>query len=146
MRLPSCWLGSYAIRQGGQAVCWGAGGNYRLGDNSGSENVEPGDVLFLDNAIEISAGNQHSCAIRQGGQAVCWGEGGDYRLGNNDTSDYTTLSNVSNLADAVSIVAGERHTCAIRSNGQPVCWGDGAIIAWVIILVGTTGHLAGSAI
>jgi hypothetical protein len=85
-----------AIRQSGQAVCWGSNvygelGNGTSGDRAFS-NV-PVNVTGLGDAKEISAGGGHTCAIRQSGQAVCWGWNIFGQLGNG-TSGEGAESNV----------------------------------------------------
>ena len=116
-----------AVRQGGQAVCWGDREDGRLGDGGVTAAFEntPVAVASLTDATQVSAGYRHSCAVRQGGQVVCWGSREFGRLGDNmSTGNATGPVSVLNLSDAVQVAAGVDHTCARRSTGQAVCWGS----------------------
>src|SRR5690606_4324032 len=74
----------------GQAYCWGAGANGRLGNNTTTNSLIP---VTADTAGElagktvtaIAAGSSHTCAIADG-KAYCWGNGANGRLGNNTTT------------------------------------------------------------
>lgn len=122
-----------AIREGGQAVCWGwRGPNGLLGDgHTDADYWEassiPVEVPGLNDAIAIAAGGVETCAIREGGQVVCWGLASEVGDGSpvydpDDPSTHTVrLSpvNVVGLSDAIALEG----TCAIRAGGQMVCWG-----------------------
>jgi alpha-tubulin suppressor-like RCC1 family protein len=114
-----------AIRQGGQAVCWGNGFPYgQLGDGDNSSRGVATNVVDLVDAKKISAGGFSSCAIRASGAALCWGDGARGQLGTGNFADRNTPGNVLGLGDATSISAGQYHACAIRQAGNTVCWGD----------------------
>jgi len=72
-----------AIRESGQAVCWGWNSAGQLGNGSNTSSNVPVNVTGLGDAREISAGAEHhTCAIRGSGQAVCWGNNPNGQLGN----------------------------------------------------------------
>ena len=80
-----------AVTKDGEAVCWGNGGNGRLGKGGVGNSFVPVKVLavdgssqsrnFLTGVQQIATGDAHSCALLENGQAVCWGSGGNGRLG-----------------------------------------------------------------
>ena len=57
----------------GRAVCFGYGGDGRLGTGSDSDELSPANVTGLGSAISaIAAGSEHTCAIKTNGVVVCW--------------------------------------------------------------------------
>jgi len=115
-----------AIRQSGQAVCWGYNEFGQLGNGANINRNVPVNVTGLGDARAISAGDLYTCAIRKSGRAVCWGSNVYGELGNGTSGDRAFSNvpvNVTGLGDAKEISAGGGHTCAIRQSGQAVCWG-----------------------
>jgi hypothetical protein len=88
-----------AILDNGGVLCWGYGGDGRLGygnTNNVGDTQTPGSVGPVDlgpgrTATAISAGSRHTCAILDNGSVLCWGYGGNGRLG---------YCNESNVGDA----------------------------------------------
>ena len=88
-----------ALRENGEAVCWGW-------NEYGQLNSPEGQLAA------ISAGwFTHTCGLHPGGEAVCWGDNEDFQSSSPDGS-------------FMAISAGGGHTCALRENGEAVCWGD----------------------
>ena len=134
-----------AILDTGAVKCWGAGGNGRLGlgdsDNRGELPGEMGAALPAVDlgtgriAVEISAGQSHTCAILDDGGVKCWGANSYGQLGLGDTQDRGDGSGEMGDAlpvvslgtgrTAVAISAGNAHTCAILDDGTVKCWGRG---------------------
>lgn len=107
----------------GHVVCWGSGESGELGD--GSAVGGPGPVVpYLPlPAIDISAGDEHTCAIVEGGEVYCWGKGGAGRLGTgDDTSRYAPVL-VSGDHRFIQISAGAQHTCGVSNSNEVFCWG-----------------------
>jgi alpha-tubulin suppressor-like RCC1 family protein len=135
-----------AIRDDGSVVCWGYGGDGRLGyGNSSSVGDGPPDPsvgsvgpvgLGGHTAKAISAGENHTCAILDDGTVRCWGYGAGGQLGYGNTSnvgDGPPDPSVASVGPvdlgghtAVAISAGTSHTCALLDNGTVRCWGLGA--------------------
>lgn len=93
-----------------------------------------------DDAVELSAGYEHTCARRASGSVVCWGLNNNGQLGDGTTTHHLTPVAVAGLTDAVEIAAGGYYTCARRCSGTVVCWGDNT---WGQLGDGTaTQHLA----
>ena len=96
------YVGGYtcALRENGEAVCWGVHKHNRGAD-------DPPSGRFT----AISAGEGHTCALRESGVALCWGNN---NLGQSDTGGRRFAA----------ISAGIHHTCALRESGDAECWGD----------------------
>jgi alpha-tubulin suppressor-like RCC1 family protein len=82
-------------------------------------------------AIDLTAGNDHTCAVAASGKVFCWGRGTDGQLGN-DPLSYQCVTNtlycqktpleVRNLAGITAVGAGAAHTC-VSTGTQTYCWG-----------------------
>ena len=109
----------------GRAMCWGNGGQGRLGSGSIAKRVTPFQVVGLTTRVtQISAGGFHSCAVVNGA-AKCWGFGGNGRLGDGSGAQKLTPVQVMGLTRGVTqISVGDRHSCAVV-NGAAKCWGEG---------------------
>ena len=127
-----------ALTEAGNVKCWGRG--ECLGN--GSDNTDkpvPVNVLaaegstdLLDDIVQVSAGERHTCALTSGGNVKCWG----YYLCGNRSDGRQTICSVptyvvetagSNkvLDDIVQIAAGALHTCVLTTEGGVKCWGEG---------------------
>ena len=124
-----------ALRQTGTITCWGnnwAGqlGNGQSGDhgydNSADSSV-PVEVLGINDATQITAGDDHTCALRQTGTITCWGNNYYGQLGNGQSGFGERSSvpvEVLGINDATQITASDDHTCALRQTGTITCWGN----------------------
>jgi alpha-tubulin suppressor-like RCC1 family protein len=76
-----------AVRDDGEALCWGAGGSLPLGYGNSEfigddESPVTAGPLHLGGPVRsISAGYSHFCAILETGRIRCWGRGGSGQLG-----------------------------------------------------------------
>ena len=93
--------------------------------------VGPGGSGTLQNVVDISAANYHTCAVRSDGTAWCWGWDANGQLGNGAAAgDQPAPTQVvgpggtGTLQNVVDISAGEAHACAVRSDGTAWCWGN----------------------
>ena len=134
-----------AILDTGAVRCWGAGGNGRLGlgdsENRGELPGEMGEALpAVDlgtdrTAVDVTAGQAHTCAILDDGAVKCWGANGNGQLGIGDAEDRgdgpgemgdaLPAVNLGAGRTAVAISAGNRHTCAVLDDATVKCWGNG---------------------
>ncbi len=134
------------VRRSGEVWCWGLNEHGQLGDGTRTtETVTspcdqpdyllsaitttgravPMPVLGLTDAVQVSAGRDHTCAVLRSGEVRCWGAGRDGLLGNGSTEEEGSPlpTPVLDLTDAVEVSAGPAHTCARRGNGRLACWG-----------------------
>lgn len=137
-----------AVRDDGSVICWGFGGDGRLGyanTRSIGDDEPPADAGAVDigagrTATAVAAGRAHSCALLDGGDVRCWGFNFDGRLGlggNASVGDpwvATAVGDDESPASrapvdlgpgrsATAITAGEAHTCALLDDGTVRCWG-----------------------
>lgn len=126
--------------------CWGANGQGQLGygdmENRGDEADEMGDLLPIVDlgtgrtAVQITAGDRHTCALLDDGTAKCWGHNFNGQLGYSDTDDRgddtLEMGNrllpipLSSFRTVANISAGSGHTCAVLDDASLKCWGVGA--------------------
>ena len=118
---------SCGLASGGQAYCWGYGGQGRLGTGSVNDQTTPTAVVQGGASYtSLSTGYSHTCAVASGGQAYCWGDNNNGRLGNGSTTDSTTpVAVTQGGVTFASIRVGYYHSCALTSGGQAYCWGYG---------------------
>jgi alpha-tubulin suppressor-like RCC1 family protein len=84
----------------------------------------PAPVLNVNNAVQLSGGDEHNCVVRTDGTASCWGWNVYGADGNDSTADQATPVAVLGLTGVSRMAAGRTHTCAVLTNGQVSCWGD----------------------
>ncbi len=121
-----------AVTEHGHVNCWGPSGN-ALGNKGaarGPESWRPVAVKDVDDAVQISAGETHTC-ITRGSRIRCWGSNNAGQLGDGTNSNSSNEPvNVPNLKDFIQVAAGSQHTCAIErsapgaQSGTVLCWGD----------------------
>lgn len=107
--------------------CFGRNDNYQLGDGTNTWSSVPVMVPGYSNAIEVSAGNQHSCARLDSGALICWGGNSEGAIGDGTTSTAQSPVTVINGGSPFERVsAGLAHTCATNQmDGKVTCWGRG---------------------
>jgi alpha-tubulin suppressor-like RCC1 family protein len=81
-------------------------------------------VAGLTGAVQVAAGDGHTCARRTTGALSCWGDNTNGQLGRGDFVPSPIAVPVVGLSDATSVVAGSAFTCAVRSSGSASCWGE----------------------
>ena len=106
--------------------CWGHNSSGQLGDGTtnNSSSRKPVKAQGISDAIEASAGYDHSCVLHVGGAVSCWGSNEFGQLGNGESSDSYVPARVDGIVDAVAVAAGEDHTCALHAEGAVSCWGS----------------------
>jgi alpha-tubulin suppressor-like RCC1 family protein len=121
--------------------CWGDNSNFQLGLSS-QVGVAPGcagsplpscslvpvAVPTVTNAVDIAAGDSHSCALLADGRARCWGWNGLGALGNGRTGNDADYPNevVPQWVTRAFMAAGGSiydESCALKSGGKIECWG-----------------------
>lgn len=125
-----------ALLESGSIRCWGAGGSGQLGHGNteriGDDETpaSSGDIPLGGRAIQVSAGDSHTCAILESGAVRCWGKNTDGQLGYGHTRDIGDDETPASAGDvplggrAIQISAGTWHTCALLDTGAVRCWGS----------------------
>jgi alpha-tubulin suppressor-like RCC1 family protein/uncharacterized protein YjdB len=73
-------------------------------------------------AVQITAGDQHSCVLTSG-RAYCWGEGTWGEVGDGNFFTRSTPRLVVGGLTFGSLAGGGHHTCGLTVLGQAYCWG-----------------------
>ena len=136
-----------AILDDGSVKCWGTnffgqlgqGDNATRGDGSGEmgDALLPVDLGLGRTAVEIAAGNFHSCAILDDGSVKCWGSNasGELGLGAFDHRG-DGASEMGGALPAVDLGPGRTATalslgfntsCALLDDGSVKCWGGNGV-------------------
>jgi alpha-tubulin suppressor-like RCC1 family protein len=121
----SCALGAT-----GNVRCWGDNSKGQLGNGVTSTTplLRAGVAVGgLGNALEVVAGDSHTCAIEVAdGIGRCWGDGALGQIGNGTTTVATVPSTVFGLAGSIgarSMQSVASSSCARRGNADMACWG-----------------------
>ena len=130
---------SCVIDKDGRVLCWGEGSDGQLGNGTNVDRSYSSHVIAangvtnpLTGAVQIAAGDLHTCALKEAGHIYCWGEGDGGRLGDDASADrnYPVLvrdgdTSLDILDDVVQVAAGGEHSCALVGDGKVFCWGRG---------------------
>ncbi|MDW3213399.1 MAG: hypothetical protein R8G01_05335 [Ilumatobacteraceae bacterium] len=130
------------------ARCWGSNGNGQLGngtdvgtgDDAFDRQLSPTAVEGLDQIVDLSLWDDHTCAITDDDQngvndgVWCWGRNNYDQLG--DASDTEQWSPVPVLGlpgakEPIDVEAGGSHTCLLYDDGTVWCWGHGGRVGRV---------------
>jgi alpha-tubulin suppressor-like RCC1 family protein len=110
----------------GNVRCWGSNSDGQLGNvllGPGARSTVPVEVTGISSALQVSAGQDHTCAVLVGGTVSCWGDNSGGELGTGTAVDSTVAVAVAGLTGATYVAAGGSHTCAIVGGGEVRCWG-----------------------
>ena len=116
-----------ALRGPGDVVCWGRNDKGQLARSNGllgggKDEQPPARIEGVDLAVEIAAGQNHTCARLEAGNVMCWGDN-EQRQSGAESGDVAPPTFVAGVADATAIVMGLEHTCAVVE-GSLRCWGN----------------------
>ena len=129
-----------AVTSATKVVCWGKGGNGRLGHGAVSDSSLPvvakgpagGGGVELSQIVQVGTGSGYTCALATSGRVACWGRGHHGQLGNNATADsnipvyvFETQSSAIALSGIAQISVGWDHSCALTWSSEVKCWGRG---------------------
>ena len=135
MQINAGFYHSLAVDTNGNAWAWGYNSYGQLGDNTTSERHTPVKVFASKqstssagpwlNAVQISAGWQHSLAVGTDGVAKAWGDNQYGQLGNPNAGgqSLTPVPVVFNLAPVISAVRFD------TSPGMNLTRGDGGSVS-----------------
>lgn len=140
--------GSYhscALMTNGTVRCWGDGTYGQLGNGAApTDYASPVTPVTSGTAIQIVAGDNHTCILNSAGQVQCWGLNSSGQLGLDNTTTLTAPGAVVSLASAaVQITAGANHTCALLNDYSTLkCWGNNT---YGQLGIGSTSNMGDSA-
>ena len=102
------------------------------GVTGGTSYISSADIFINDNdspagkdAVEIAAGDNHTCARTSNGNIYCSGLNGAGNLGQGNYFPTSTPLLVSLPAPAMGLAARYANTCALLNTGALYCWGQG---------------------
>ena len=122
----------------GKVRCWGQARHGQLGHGNAQDIGDSpdrlphsaGDVPLPDLALQLTAGDAHTCALLHSGLVYCWGDNTYGQLGYGhtetlgDDEPITAFGPVTLGGLASKIAANGDHTCAIlKDSGALRCWG-----------------------
>lgn len=115
----------------------GVGNTVNIGQALGSTDNSQ-TTPIVSSAVQITAGDSHTCALIADGSVLCWGSNAYGQLGTGtpsnvgDTGNSTFVASPLNYASvnlgtgrkAVQIASGAFHNCALLDNSTIKCWGS----------------------
>jgi len=112
-----------ALRPMGLGVlCWGDNAFGQLGVASPRTRPTPALIPGTEMAVDVDAGNNHTCAVLEDGDVVCWGDNFEDQLGAEPLGGVGVVT-VPGIPAAVAVASGGAHTCAALVTGGVMCWG-----------------------
>lgn len=116
-----------AVHGSGEVSCWGRNSDGQLGPNAtANPELAPVRVPGLGTAVQVAAGELHTCARIDDGSVWCWGRNSANKLGDPSAMESAMPLRVPGIVDAVELVVGARHGCVRTSAGSVRCWGIGS--------------------
>lgn len=120
--------------------CWGGNRSGVLGSPTPAEpsaELEPVELGTDAQAVDVTAGQDHTCVLLSTGRVKCFGDGMAGQLGLTDTEPRGTRPDqmgdalpFTDLGDgflATAISAGGLHTCALSTSHSVACWGGNRV-------------------
>lgn len=113
------------IKTDATMLCWGNNllGQLGNGDSSGTNRLTPVAVTGLTNAVQVMAGDNHTCVLKGDASVVCFGNNSNGQLGNNSLQNSALPVVASNLTGVAVVGASYNHSCALKTDGTVWCWG-----------------------
>ena len=125
---------SCALRQNGDAYCWGNNSRGQLGTTAVPSTSCSGTVLCRSATpvyvagyafTAISAAGNDTCALTSVGQIYCWGNNYSGQLGDGTVGGQSpTPVLVKSKVTFIAVTTGYSHACGLASTGAAFCWGD----------------------
>lgn len=108
-----------ALTTGGEVLCWGAGGNGRLGRDAPSVDPVPAPVPGLTGVTSVATARDYTCAVRAG-KIVCWGS----LPADAGATTAPVEVPMPGGATALQVSTSAHHACAVLDGGSVACWGQ----------------------
>lgn len=126
-----------ALSNAGSVFCWGSNASGQIGNGSTTDVSTPTQVgdfgtgFPAPTALDVAAGDSHTCVVTSAGRVSCWGRNTNGQLGDGTTANRTVPTFVPTLTGAFEVEAGNSSTCAFTRNPGDVtnaartwCWGS----------------------
>lgn len=114
-----------ALKQDGEAWCWGRNAAGQLGTGTFTSSSQPVKVTGGHRFVTIAMGFDYTCGVATTGKAYCWGSNahGKLGIGQEDEASVPTPTEVVEVEGFTAIGAGIYHTCGATVTGDVYCWG-----------------------
>ena len=121
---------SCAIKDDGTVWCFGSNSFLQLGNSSfgapdSGTPVQTSGFGTGRTAVQVAAGERHTCALLDNGEVWCWGGNGNLELGSGSGSQADPVQVPLGAGITASrIFVGGRVSCALTSDNRLTCWGQ----------------------
>ncbi len=119
-----------AIKDDGTVWCFGSNSFLQLGNSSfgAPDSATPVQISGFGagrTAVQVAAGERHTCALLDNGEVWCWGGNGNLELGSGSGSQADPVQvPLGTGITASRIFVGGRVSCALTSDNRLTCWGQ----------------------
>jgi len=119
-----------AIKDDGTVWCFGDNSDGQLGNSSfgppdSTTPVQTSGFGTGRTAVQVAAGERHTCALLDNGEVWCWGYNGNLELGSVGGSQPDPVKVPLGAGITASrIFVGGRVSCALTSDTRLTCWGQ----------------------
>ena len=118
-----------ALKNSGEAWCWGSGKHGELGNGSNADYTPiPVQVLNVNNFNSLAISNATVCGTTTDAKAYCWGDGSKGALGNGNTSNYFVPTQVQTDKKLIQISGKMDSFFGLDELGSLYYWGTNATI------------------
>lgn len=113
-----------ALTRDGSIRCWGKNESGQLGDGSMNDAKTPVLVSGIEGgAVEVRAGDRHTCARSRSNTIACWGDNRFHQLADGTRNPSGKPVGIFGLVGVLELVAGGDAACARLADGALRCWG-----------------------
>lgn len=118
-----------ALRKDGTVWTWGLNSSGQLGNGTTTNSKYAIQVLdstgtgYLENIIDIAAGNDNCSALNKDGEVFAWGDATEYGLGINSKSAQSKPVKVHGGDDGIQVQCGTNNILMLKVDGT--VWGAG---------------------
>lgn len=126
----TCYIKEWLIVWEGTVWCVWQNDKGQLWDWTYNNSVEPVQVVWITNAVQISLWYQRACVVLSDGKINCWWYSAYWAFGNWTTWTFPTPVEVTWITNAVKVTtkweATYGHSCALLADTSVKCWGRGS--------------------
>src|ERR1041384_8363137 len=85
----------------------------QLGDGTTTQRLIPTQVLGIGDAVDVVAGDAHTCVRHNTGKVSCWGDNAMGQLGDGTGEGRSACKEVPGIFGATMIAGGQGHVCVL---------------------------------